>query len=172
MANVLIQNLVSNEDTYQASFVAPAVLHNGDPIVMGALSTTAGQKEAHVCTKPSGKAVGIWMAYEPEVNVTGGMYKGLDPDPRNFEIASGAVFSGFKPAVEDILTFTEVGEDTYATGDTHIVIDATGKLVFATAAATDTFCALIEKVTYVSIGNGALGDTQRVPAYQVRVINN
>lgn len=172
MANVLIQNLVSNEDTFQASFIAPAVLHNGDPIVMGALSTTAGQKDCHTCTKPVGKTVGIWMAYDPEVNVTDGKYKGLDPDPRNYSIASGSVFQGFKPQVEDILTFTQIGEDTYASGDTHVVIDATGKLVFATAAATDTFCALIEKVTYVSIGNGSLGDTQRVTAYQLRVVNN
>lgn len=67
---------------------------------------------------------GLYMAYSPEivsvVTASGKVYKGIDPDPRDFTNLSGKVFDAFKPMVGDILTITAdgitgtIGTNTYA----------------------------------------------------------
>lgn len=176
MANVLIQNLVqaSNIDALNRTFIVPSAttLENGDVIVSGAYSTTAGQSEVFTCTVPTAKATGVWIAYEPEVVVTAGKYKGLDPDVRNFTLPTGTIFSGFKPMVGDILTYTAIGDDTFANGDTDAQIASNGAFVWNSSALTDSFNMKLLDTVYISIPDGVLGSRQRVTAYKFEVTCN
>lgn len=176
MANILIQNLVqaSNVDALNRSFVVPsgATYTNGTPIVSGALSTTDGEEEVFVCAVPSAKALGVWIVAEPEIVMTDSKYRGIDPDVRNFSLPAGAVFSAIKPQKGDILTYTIIGSDTFATGDTDAQIASNGAFVWATSALTDSFNLHLLETTYVSVGSGVLGATGRVTAYKFEVTCN
>lgn len=174
--NVLIQNLVqaSSVDALNRSFVVPtgATYANGQPVVSGALSTTTGEGEVFACAAPSGKALGIWMIYEPEVVVTDGKYKGLNPNVQDFSMVAGDVVSGFKPMVGDILTFTIIGSDTFAGGDTDAQVAANGAFVWNSSALTDSFNMRLIDTTYISIPTGLLGATGRPTAYKFEVTAN
>ena len=88
---------------------AKKLIDNGNLVVLSGQSATVGQTEAWSALIPStaNGLTNLWMVYQgDEIVVTNAQYKGLDPDPRNFYVASGKVFSIFKPQLGDILVFT------------------------------------------------------------------
>jgi len=82
---------------------------------------------------------GMWMAYSPEivtvVTASGKIYKGIDPDPRDFTNVSGEVFDAFKPQVGDLITMTADGiTGSKTTGDYAVATNGQYALAWASAA--------------------------------------
>lgn len=165
----LTQSMV--DDSKLRSAVGSADLYNGNVVVLATLSTTAGEGEVWVATRPeSGTLVGNWMVAEPEVVVTysgSNAFKGIDPDPRNFVIKSGSVFRAFKPIVGDIIELdaAAVATGTGAGAAYAVVTAATYYITNAAAAVTGLSLRLIG-TGYVSLGIGTLGSSQRVTMYR------
>lgn len=172
----LVQGL--NVDANWRSAIGSADLDSGNLVVLGSLSTTAGESEVWTATRPeSGTLVGTWMVADPEVVITyGGVagtsaYSGLDPDPRSFYVKSGRTFRVLGLAVRDII---ELSADAIATGTGAgsafaVVTAATYKLTWASAAVTGLSLKLIG-TSYVSLATGAIGETQRQTMYKFEVV--
>lgn len=174
--NVLIQNAVAsqNVDAFNRSAVASTNVDNGNIVILSALSTTAGEGEVWTALTPStgDGLTGVWMVGEPEVVVTNAQYKGLDPDPRNFFVAAGDVFSCFKPQLGDIVTMTADGiAGTKSTNTFANATDTTGGLkpVWGATQTASVFSLKLIETTYISIGLGSIG-SQRVTAYKFQVV--
>lgn len=174
--NVMIPNAVAamNVDAWNRSAVASTDVDNGNIVILSALSTTAGEAEVWTALTPSTSdgLTGVWMVGEPEVVVTDAKYKGLDPDPRNFFVNDGDVFSCFKPQLGDIITMTADGlAGTKSTNTFVNAVDSTGGLkpLWASSQAASVFSMKLIETTYISIGSGAI-DSQRVTAYKFQVV--
>jgi len=174
--NVLIPNAIAAQDVnaFVRNAVASTNVDNGNIVILSALSATAGESEAWTALTPttSDGLTGVWMVYEPEVVVTGAKYKGLDPDPRNFFVASGKVFSCFKPQLGDIVTMTADGlAGTKSTNEFVNATNSTGGLkpVWGASQTGSVFSMKLIETTYISIGSGAI-DSQRVTAYKFQVV--
>ncbi len=97
------------------------------------------------------------MAYEPEVtiiSVNGKGYKGLTPDPRDFAVPAGKVFSAFKPVAGDIILMTAGGAlDAPVAGNTNLeAADGTMKMAWANSQTTNTASFAMLATSYISIG--------------------
>ena len=174
--NVLILNSVAaqNVDSWNRSAIIAQDIDNGNILSLSSgISATAGESEVFTATVPAtGTLAGLWMAYEPEVVVTGAQYKGLDPDPRNFFNASGKVFSVFKPQVGDIVTMTADGLAGTKSSNTFVnATDTTGgvKPLWGSTQTSSVFSMKLIETTYISIGTGAIAD-QRIVAYRFEVV--
>lgn len=174
--NVLIPNAIAAQDVnaWNRSAVASTNVDNGNIVILSALSTTAGEGEVWTALTPSTSngLTGVWMVYQPELTETGEKYRGLDPDPRNFYIPDGKVFSCFKPKIGDIVTMTADGlAGTKSTNTFVNAVDSTGGLkpLWASSQAASVFSMKLIETTYISIGSGAI-DSQRVTAYKFQVI--
>lgn len=174
--NVTILNKVAaqNVDAWNRSAVAGVNVDNGNIVILTGLSATAGQDEVWTAVTPttSDGLTGVWMVYEPEVVLTNEKYKGLDPDPRNFYVPDGTVFSVFKPQLGDIVTMTADG--LAGTKSTNTFVNATNstgglKPVWGASQTASVFSMKLLETTYISIGSGAI-DTQRVTAYKFEVV--
>ncbi len=158
-------------DAWNRSAVCASARENGDIMVLGSKSATAGQSEVWTATEPAtGTLVELWMAYEPEVVLTAGKYKGLDVDPRNFRVEATKVFSVYKPRIGDIINMTgECLLGSYSAGvTTHVnATDTTGgfKLYWANQQDASCLSYMLTGVSYISIGSGAI-DSQRATMYQ------
>lgn len=174
--NVVILNKVAAQsvDAWVRSAVAGVNVDNGNIVILSALSTTAGEGEVWSAVTPSTSdgLTGVWMAYEPEDVRTAEKYKGLDPDPRNFYIPDGVVFSVFKPQLGDIITMTADG--LAGTKSTNTFVNATNstgglKPVWGSTQTASVFSMKLIEETYISIGTGSIG-SQRVTAYKFQVV--
>jgi hypothetical protein len=178
--NVLIQNKVAAEDikSFNVSAInANDALDNGNAIVLATQDTagTYGQTEVWDATQPKTATLsGCYMVYEPEVVLTTSgtnVYKGLDPDPRDFSIAAGTVFSAFKPQLGDIITMTADGFVTGTGAASAFANAADSSYLFTWASSVGAGLSLSYiATTYISIGTGGI-DTQRVTAYKMKVVN-
>ena len=114
------------------------------------------------------------MVYEPEIVLTTSgtsTYKGLDPNPQNFSIPAGTVFSAFKPALGDIVTMTADGFVTGTGAASAFANAADSSYLFTWASSVGAGLSLAYvSTTYISIGSGAI-DSQRVTAYKMKVVN-
>lgn len=178
MAHGILQKSATaslNVDSYNRTAVASVDVDSGNIVILTGLSTTAGEGEVWTAVTPSTSdgLTGVWMAGEPEVNLTASAYKGIDPDPRNFVFLANKPFSVFKPQLNDIVVLTadnmsgaKGGSDTYVNAT-----NSTGglKLVWGTSQTSSVFSMKLIATTYISIGTGAI-DTQRVTAYKFVVV--
>ena len=181
MANktVLVQTQVQamNIDALNRSAVAAAEVENGMVFNLATQSTTAGEGEVWAVTNPvTGALTGLWMAYDPEVVVVtsnGKQYRGINPDPRDFSIAAGDVFSAFKPMVGDLILVTAGGALDAPTGSNAFLEAADGamKMAWADTQTASTLSFKLIGTSYVSIPDGTIG-TQRVTAYKLECVAN
>lgn len=175
--NILIENAVAsqNVDAWNRSAVAEVDVDNGNIVILSGLSATAGEGEVWSALTPSTSdgLTGVWMVYQPELVESGTrLYRGLDPDPRNFYIPAGTVFSCFKPQLGDIVTMTADG--LAGTKSTNTFVNATNstgglKPVWGSTQTASVFSMKLLETTYISIGTGAI-DSQRVTAYKFAVV--
>lgn len=182
MANktVLVQTQVQamNIDALNRSAVyADAEIENGMVFQLATQSTADGYSEVWNVTAPAtGSLTGLWMAYEPEVtiiSVNGKEYKGLTPDPRDFAVPAGKVFSAFKPVVGDIILVTAGGAlDAPVAGNKNLeAANGTMKMAWANSQTANTASFALLATSYISIADGSIG-TQRVVAYKLQCVAN
>lgn len=178
MANkgVLVQTQVMamNVDAKNRSAVAAYEVENGMVFQLTGKSATAGEPEVWTCATPVTAALtNLWMAYEPEVVLTvqgSKVYKGLNPDPRDFAVPAGTVFSAFKPEVGDLILMTaDALAGTKASNGFVVATNNAAKLTWAAAAVSGLSLKLIE-TSYISIG-AALPTSQRETAYLFEVVS-
>lgn len=145
------------------SGVSDAVMENGMVGVANTLSTTTGEDEVFSFVTPTtGNLSNLWMVYEPEVVVTDSSYRGINPDPRDFSLAIGDVFSIFQPQIGDIISMSaDAISGTQSTNTFVVATNATDTLVWSAAAVSGLSLKLIDDADYVSIADGSIGG-QRV----------
>lgn len=185
MANtVLVQTKCTsmNVDAYKKVGVASTAIQNGTPLVLGAISSTAGQGEVFSVTAPTGIVKGLYMAYSPEVVVTADgslQFKGLDADPRDFENVANVPFDIFylNPNIDMIQVtapFFASGKDPATiTGATVVELNSSGAFE-AKVSATSDYAGTgfsIVKSDPIVIANGALGG-EAVDAWILRCTQN
>lgn len=168
---VMIPNRISamNVDAYNRSIKsATDDLDNGNVVVVASKSTTAGEGEVWLATKPATAtlAAGLWMVGSPEIVVTGSQFRNIDPDPRNFFVAQGKVGDAFRLQVGDIVTLTADALAGTQSSNTFVVAtDASYKLTWNASAISGLSLKLLSDTAYVSIPDGSIG-TQRIAALQ------
>ena len=177
---VLVQNMVQamNIDALNRSAVyADAEIENGMVFRLDTQSVVENEGEVWVVTKPATSALaGVWMAYEPEIviiSVNGKQYKGIDPDPRDFAVPAGMVFSAFKPVAGDIVLMTAGGAIAAPGAGDKFAEAANASFALDWAATQTTSVASFRLVatSYVSIADGSIG-LQRVEAYKLECVAN
>ncbi len=180
MANhgILIQNKVMAQtvDSLNRAAVGAADVDNGNVVQLLTRNTAAtrGLEEVWDATQPSASAglQNLWMVYEPEVvtTVSGSQsFKGIDPDPRNFYLVAGTVYTVFKPQLGDILRLTDDALGGTKSSNGFVVATAsTYELTWAASAAAGLSLKLLG-TEYISLGTGAI-DPQRVVAYDFEVV--
>jgi hypothetical protein len=164
-------------DSLNRSVVSASTnIDNGWLVALSTKSTTSGQSEVWTATEPAtGTLANLWMAYSPEIVVTTSgtyVYKGLDPDPRNFINLATYIFDAFKPQVNDIITLT--GDCLAGTKSTNTYVNATDstggyKLYWGSTQTASVLSLYLLATTYISVGTGAI-DNQRITAYQFEVV--
>lgn len=169
---VLIQNKVqaSDIDALNRSVKCASAVENGMVFNLLTRSAVSGEEEVWVATAPATSYLSnLWMAYEPEIVLTDGKYKGLDPDPRNFYVPAGTVFSAFQPKLGDVITLTsDVITGTIGANTFVVATNADFQLNWGASAVSGLSLKLIE-TTYISIATGSIG-SQRVTAYKFEVV--
>lgn len=166
---ILSSVAAKNIDSLNKSGVcAASALENGNVVVIGAKSTTAGQKDVYTVTLPATATLAtanFFMVYEPPVVLTDSAYKGITDDPRKFNIPAGTVFSMFKPQKEDEIILMADGLGGDKGSNTHVVpANNTGKLTWTSDISGVSLALLFEDTTFISIGN------TRETAYKFRVV--
>jgi len=175
---ILVQEKVAalNIDSLNRPVVSASDVENGMVFNLLAKSTNSGSTVANeVWTAEfpvTGSLIDLWMAYEPEVvqTVSGNSYyKGIDPDPRNFYIPAGDVFSAFKPQMGDLIMLTpDVLSGSKSTGDYVVAADISLELTWSATPLLDGLTLKYTDTSYISIGTGAI-DNQRITAYRFQV---
>ena len=172
--SVLLLNSVvaDNIDAYNRSVLAPAALENGNVIYPSALETTDGQTEVWTLTQPAtANLTKLWMVWTPEMVLTASKYRNIDPDVQNFVIASGAIADAYKPMVGDLITLTADAMSNAIASNTFInATDGAYDFTWGASASGSTLSYKLVETTYISIGNGALGNTGRVTAYMFECV--
>lgn len=177
---VLIPRAIAstNVDAWNRSVVSASDLDNGYVVKLTGRSTSAGYEEVFTAVVPSSSngLANLWMIYSGDGTViTNSLYRGIDPDIRNFYTAAGKVVRAFKPKVGDIVRLSaEALAGTYSASTSKFVnaTDSTGgfKLVWGTSqtASVTSFAFLGE--AYLSITDGTLGSTQRMTMYDFECV--
>jgi hypothetical protein len=178
---ILIPDAIAaaNVDAWNRSGVhATLPVDNGYIVALTEKSTTAGESEVFKAETPAASDPGLrglWMVYEPQIVMTGGLYRGLDPDVRNFFTPALKVFSCFKLMVGDIITLTAPAFTAPYNSEAYaIATDTTGGMQFVFGAGVGSSVTALKwlKTTYISLAAGTLGDVQHVAAYQMEVVFN
>jgi hypothetical protein len=179
MANSVIVPLkiqATDIGAYNRSAVCAADLEQGAAVVLTGKSATAGESEVFtaVAASTSDGLTGVWMVYSPEVVLTisgSHVYKGIDPDPRNFTNKATDVFDAVKPKIGDLWLCSEdfftgaKSTNTYA----NCTNGTSGQLVWGSSATSSVFAMKYLSTSYISISDGTIG-TQRVTAYVMEVV--
>jgi hypothetical protein len=167
----------TNVDSLNRSAIYPGgTLDNGFIVALLSKSTTAGESEVWTATVPAtGSLTQLWMVYSgDEIPTTDSKYKGLDPDPRSFFIAANKVVSVYKPQVGDIVRLTAEAVAGTKGSNTFInATDTTGGLQLywgATKTSSVLSYQLLNDSQYINIPSGAIGDTQRITAYEFQCV--
>jgi len=173
MANGVIKKVAvvaQNIDAYNRSAKINAEVQNGSCLSLSGLVTTAGETEVWTGVTPATATLGeLWMVATPEVVVTDGKYKGLDPDPRNFVNSANDILDVFKPQVGDIIILTaDAVGGTKSTNTFVVATDGELKLQWGASAVSGLSLKLREE-TSISIGTGAIG-SHKVTAYKFEVV--
>jgi hypothetical protein len=178
---VLILNNVAatNVDSYNRSVVTGSDIDvdNGHIFPLLSQSSLSGYSEVWSFGVTTGSQHDLWMAYEPEIVLTSAKYRGIDPDPRNFYNPSGAtysgsfVFSAFMPRIGDVITVTAAAlSGSPSSGD--YVNCAANSCILTWGGGMGSFLSFkLLKETYISIGTGGLGDTNRILAYKLACVS-
>lgn len=168
-------------DSYNRSVkCATADLDSGNVFTLATKSSAAGESQVWLATAPAtGALTNLWMAGETQyvdtVTSTGLTFRNIDANPLDAYFPQGTVFSAFKPQVGDLITMTQDaltggaaigGANTYATAANGVFTLTPG------TAAVEGLSLKLIATTYISIGNGGLGSTQRQVAYQFEVVAN
>ena len=168
---IMIPSLVmaKDVDSLNRSFVATVDLDNGNVINLGAMSSTAGEGEVFVASTPTAATpTGLYMVGEPEVVMTG-VFKGLDPDVRNYYVPANTIATCFKIKKGDIVRLSADAMSNAVSTNTFVNVQASGKLVWASTSTSATLFKLVEAVT-IPIGGGAPSLTRGVAAYRLEAI--
>lgn len=181
MAHAVIElNAVAAKDVdalNRSVTCATADLDSGNVFTLASKSTAAGQSQVWLATAPAtGALTNLWMAGDTQfvdtITSTGQTFRNIDANPLDAYFAQGTVFSAFKPQVGDLITMTQaaltgaaaMGSNTYATAANGVFTLTPG------AAAIEGLSLKLIATTYITIGNGGLGNTQRTVAYQFEVV--
>lgn len=158
-----------NIQSLNRSAVSAVAQEQGMVGYFSALSTTGGQEEVWTMTAPvTAHLFDLWMVYESELVLTADKYRNLDPDPRNFIIPIGTVYSVFKPQIGDLIRMTEDAvTGTKSTNEYVVATNAATQLTWAAAAVSGLSLHLV-RTTYIAIGSGSIG-SDRVTAYDFEV---
>lgn len=140
-------------------------------LVSKVTSSGSGAEVFNLTSPATGSLTGLWMAYaSDEVVITDSKYKGLNPDPRNFYIATSRVFSAFKPQVGDIILITADGVSGSEVSAYAVAINASNSLCWAgTHTSQQAWRKLATK--YISIGTGGI-ESHHITAYELECIVN
>ena len=176
--SILIQNSVMAKDVDSLNRFAEAAfdVDNGNVVQLLTKSATAGEGEVWTATKPaSASLANLYMVAEPEVVIVtaadGTEYKGINADPRNFFTVAGRTFTAFKLQLGDVVTLTAAAFANAIAGNTFAnPSDATALLTWGASATASATALKLVGTTYISVGSGTLGATQRVDAYQLQVV--
>lgn len=180
MAHAVIElNAVAaqNVDALNRPAKADVALDAGNVFQLATKSTTAGEGDVWIATAPATDNLNnLWMAGEViniDVVNNGKTFRNITADPTDATHPAGEVFEAFKPQVGDIITLTAPAM-TGGTAPTAYASAANGVYTLTPgASATASALALhLIQTTYISIGNGALGSTQRAVAYKFEVVAN
>jgi len=157
--------------SFNRSAVSAAVYENGFVGYFSGKSATAGEDEVWTMVAPAtAHLYDLWMAWEPEIVLTDSKYKNLNPDPRDFYIPIGDVFSVFKPQIGDIISMSaDALAGTQSTNEYVVATDGAQALTWAASAVSGLSLHLIDDSDYVSIGLGSIG-TQRVALDMFEVV--
>lgn len=171
--------MATNVDSLVRDGVSAAtVMENGFIVNLLTKSTTAGEGEVFAATQPvTGALLGLYMVNEPVVvsvtSADGVVYKGINPDPRNFSIAPLTPFTTFKPMPGDIIELTADGFTGARSSNTFAnAADQTDQLVWGSSQTASALSFKYLGDSYVSIGSGTLGATQRVVTYVLQCLAN
>lgn len=176
---VLSKVKAENVSSLNRAALGIADLDNGNVVQLLTRNTAAtrGLEEVWDATRPATTTglQNLWMVYEPEVVTTladvgsSKKYKGINPDPSDFYIPTGEVFSAFKPQVGDIILITgdSLGTGTGAESAYVVATASTYKLTWAAAAVSGLSLKYLA-TDYISLGSGAI-NSQRVDAYLFEV---
>ncbi|MGL4374792.1 MAG: hypothetical protein ACRCS6_13440 [Turicibacter sp.] len=181
MANavmILTRTASTNVDSYNRAAVSVADVNNGAVVDLTGLSTARGQSEVFTAAASSSAGKGKWMAYSPEivsiVTSTGGVYRGLDVDPRNFTNVKARPYDVFKPVAGDIIEITEDG----ITSKAALVVGnfaeaaAASTLTKATSQTADTLSFKVIAVKKMTIANGQIGVGEGITSYLLECVAN
>jgi hypothetical protein len=170
---VLIQDAVAamNVDSWNRHAQSTVAMQNGYVMQLASKTGVSGESEVWLATVPASGAglKNLWMCAEPEVVVTNAQYKGLDPDPRNFEVAIGTTFNAFMIKLGDIITVNaEAIAGTLVTGDYAVASNGVWRLTWAASGVSGvTFYR--RATTYMSIADGTIASHQ-ITAYELECI--
>jgi len=171
---VIVQEKVAamNIDAYQRPCVSATAVENGFIFNLLTKDTTSGS-EVWTATNPvTGSLTNLWMAYEPELVVTtsgDSKYRGIDPDPRNFQVAIGDLFTAFKLSLGDLIMFSPEGlSGSKSTGDYAVAANSDWQFAWSAAPAADAMCLKYHYTGYISIADGSIG-SQRIVGYKFEV---
>ena len=168
---ILIQNAVQSQniDALNRNIKSAVDLDNGNVVMLSSRSAVSGEGEVFLATAADSTLTDLWMVSEPEVVLTAGKYKGLDPDIRNFYTVAGTVATASKPQIGDIITVSADAFSGARTAEGYAIpVDGEVDLLWA-ASAGSAFALKLLKETYVSIGTGN-PTNQRVTAYEMEVV--
>jgi hypothetical protein len=168
---IMIPSLVmaKDVDSLNRSFICATALDNGNVISLGAISSTAGEGEVFVAATPvAATPTGLYMVGEPEI-VMSGVFKGLDPDIRNYYVPAATVATCFKIKKGDIVRLSSDAMSNAVSANTFVDVQADAKLVWAASSTASTLFKLVQAVT-IPISGGAPSLTRGVAAYRLEAI--
>lgn len=156
--------------------VASADIENGSVFLLNA-GQESGSDRYTAVQPTTGNLSGLWMALTPEVveirTTSGKVYKGIDPDPRDFINYTGQSIDAVLLQKGDVVTLTSdamtnaIGANTFA-----VAQNANYKLLWATAAISGLSLKLVE-TTYTVIASGQPSVlASRVTSYKFEVVAN
>jgi hypothetical protein len=161
--------MAKDVDSLNRSFICPVALDNGNVITLGAMSSTAGETEVFVAATPvAATPTGLWMVGEPEVVMTG-VFKGLDPDVRNYYVPANTVGTCFKIKKYDIVRLSADAMSNAVASNHFVDVQADGKLVWAASSTSATLFKLVEAIT-IPIGANQPTLVRGVAGYRLEAI--
>lgn len=172
-----------NLDSLNRSFVYTAPMQQGMIFTCGARSTDIDEAEVFIPEPITADANNVWIAYEADIveTISGDgekVYRGIDPDIRDFIIPANRTFSAFKLADFDIISLFNGTDDnsiisgTYTDGvQNYLIPDTSVPFGWAWTTTEADFCLKVIEPDYMSIANGGtLGGLQRNYGYRYEVV--
>lgn len=148
-------------------------LENGNVVKLGNLSSTDGEDEVYLAATPATSTLDTDIFYivnEPVNVLTDSKYRGLNDDPTNFNIASGTVFTCFKPEIGDEIVISEDGlAGTKSTNDYVIPADDTASLTWSASTSSVSMAFELIESTTIEVPASTFYDRKKT-AYKFRCV--